>query len=41
MAFEAEDPSEISKAGQGGVDRTKGAARAISVRRPGLYHGHI
>lgn len=29
--FEAEDPSEVSKADQGGVDRSQGAARAISV----------
>ncbi|KAG6335408.1 hypothetical protein ID866_3682, partial [Astraeus odoratus] len=28
--FEAEDPSEVSKAGQGNVDRSQGAARAIS-----------
>lgn len=31
MKFEAEDPSEVSKAGSGGVDRSQGAARAISV----------
>jgi L-lactate dehydrogenase (cytochrome) len=31
MKFEAEDPSEVTKSGQGGVDRTQGAARAISV----------
>ncbi|TFK44932.1 FMN-dependent dehydrogenase-domain-containing protein [Crucibulum laeve] len=30
MKFEAEDPSEVSKAGSGGVDRSQGAARAIS-----------
>lgn len=30
--FEAEDPSEVKQAGQGGVDRSQGAARAISVR---------
>ena len=29
--FEADDPSEVNKAGQGGVDRSQGAARAISV----------
>lgn len=29
--FEADDPSEVSKAKQGNVDRTQGAARAISV----------
>jgi hypothetical protein len=29
--FEAEDPSEVTKAGGDGVDRTQGAARAISV----------
>ncbi|THV06212.1 hypothetical protein K435DRAFT_773404 [Dendrothele bispora CBS 962.96] len=28
--FEAEDPSEVTKAGSDGVDRTQGAARAIS-----------
>jgi L-lactate dehydrogenase (cytochrome) len=32
MKFEAEDPNEVSKSGQGGVDRSQGAARAISVR---------
>ncbi len=31
MKFEAEDPSEVSKAGASGVDRSQGAARAISV----------
>ncbi|KAF9464966.1 cytochrome b2 [Collybia nuda] len=30
MKFEAEDPSEVSKAGSGNVDRSQGAARAIS-----------
>lgn len=30
MKFEAEDPSEVSKAGSRGVDRSQGAARAIS-----------
>lgn len=34
MKFDAEDPSEVSKAGSDGVDRSQGAARAISV-------GHI
>lgn len=29
--FEAEDPSEVKQAGQGDVDRSQGAARAISV----------
>jgi hypothetical protein len=29
--FEAEDPAEVGKAGQGTVDRSQGAARAISV----------
>ena len=33
MKFEAEDPSEVSKAGSGGVDRSQGAARAISACR--------
>ncbi|KAH7883293.1 FMN-dependent dehydrogenase-domain-containing protein [Phlebopus sp. FC_14] len=28
--FEAEDPSEVSRSGQGGIDRSQGAARAIS-----------
>lgn len=32
MKFEADDPSEVSKAGADGVDRSQGAARAISVR---------
>ncbi|KAG6902768.1 hypothetical protein C0995_011916 [Termitomyces sp. Mi166 len=30
MKFEAEDPSEVTKAGSEGVDRSQGAARAIS-----------
>ncbi|KAG6840759.1 hypothetical protein C0991_004609, partial [Blastosporella zonata] len=30
MKFEAADPSEVSKAGSGAVDRSQGAARAIS-----------
>lgn len=29
--FDAEDPAEQKKAGHGGVDRSQGAARAISV----------
>lgn len=33
MKFDAEDPSEVSKAGNQGVDRSQGAARAISVRQ--------
>lgn len=33
MKFEAEDPSEVSKAGSDGVDRSQGAARAISVNK--------
>lgn len=31
--FEAEDPAEVSKAGNDKVDRSQGAARAISVRK--------
>ena len=31
MKFTAEDPSEVSKSGADGVDRSQGAARAISV----------
>ena len=31
MKFEAEDPSEVAKSGSEGVDRSQGAARAISV----------
>jgi len=31
MKFTAEDPSEVAKSGSGGVDRSQGAARAISV----------
>ena len=31
MKFDAEDPAEVSRAGPGGVDRSQGAARAISV----------
>ncbi|KAG6897539.1 hypothetical protein C0992_000524 [Termitomyces sp. T32_za158] len=30
MKFEAEDPSEVTKTGSTGVDRSQGAARAIS-----------
>lgn len=40
--FEAEDPSEVSKADQGGVDRSQGAARAISsFIDPGLNWSDI
>lgn len=31
MKFEAEDPSEVKKTDTNGVDRSQGAARAISV----------
>jgi len=31
MKFTAEDPSEVTKSGSDGVDRSQGAARAISV----------
>jgi L-lactate dehydrogenase (cytochrome) len=31
MKFDAEDPAEVSKAGSEAVDRSQGAARAISV----------
>ena len=31
MKFTAEDPSEVAKSGSDGVDRSQGAARAISV----------
>jgi len=31
MKFDAEDPSEVSKSGSEGVNRSQGAARAISV----------
>lgn len=37
MKFEAEDPSEVTKAGSEGVDRSQGAARAISVRKMAFY----
>lgn len=32
MKFEADDPSEVTRAGSETVDRSQGAARAISVR---------
>ena len=32
MKYEAEDPSEVKKSGAENVDRSQGAARAISVR---------
>ena len=32
MKFTAEDPSEVTKSGSDDVDRSQGAARAISVR---------
>ncbi|KAF5354686.1 hypothetical protein D9756_005491 [Leucocoprinus leucothites] len=42
MKFEAEDPSEVSKAGSQGVDRSQGAARAISsFIDPGLEWADI
>jgi hypothetical protein len=31
MKFEAEDPAEVAKSASGSVDRSQGAARAISV----------
>lgn len=31
MKFEAEDPAEMTRSGQGGVNRDQGVARAISV----------
>ena len=31
MKFEAEDPAEVAKSGSGSVNRSQGAARAISV----------
>jgi hypothetical protein len=34
MKFEAEDPAEVTKADQGGINRNSGAARAISVCVP-------
>ncbi|KAF9061806.1 FMN-dependent dehydrogenase-domain-containing protein [Rhodocollybia butyracea] len=40
--FEAEDPAEVSKSGSDGVDRTQGAARAISsFIDPGLNWGDL
>lgn len=42
MKFEAEDPSEVAKAGADGVDRSQGAARAISsFIDPGLCWNDI
>ncbi|KAH8828420.1 hypothetical protein DL96DRAFT_1709707 [Flagelloscypha sp. PMI_526] len=42
MKFEAEDPNEVSKAGTGSVDRSQGAAKAItSFIDPGLNWGDI
>ncbi|KAF9268554.1 hypothetical protein L218DRAFT_917391 [Marasmius fiardii PR-910] len=42
MKFEAEDPSEVTKAGGKGVDRSQGAARAISsFIDPGLNWGDL
>ncbi|KAF8891834.1 FMN-dependent dehydrogenase-domain-containing protein [Infundibulicybe gibba] len=42
MKFEAEDPAEVSKAGSDGVDRSQGAARAISsFIDPGLKWADI
>ncbi|RDB25124.1 Cytochrome b2, mitochondrial [Hypsizygus marmoreus] len=42
MKFEAEDPAEVSKAGKGSVDRSQGAARAISsFIDPGLNWGDL
>jgi len=35
MKFEAEDPSEVIRTGSERVDRSQGAARAISVRSEG------
>jgi len=37
MKFEAEDPSEVKKTGSENVDRTQGAARAISVSSRGCF----
>jgi hypothetical protein len=34
MSFDAADPHEISKSGGGQVDRSRGAAKAITVRCP-------
>lgn len=33
MKFDAEDPDEVSKSGEG-VNRSQGAAKAITVRIP-------
>jgi hypothetical protein len=41
MKFDAEDPSEMSKAKQTNVDRSQGAARAISVSMPTCSAGGI
>ncbi|KAF8161327.1 FMN-dependent dehydrogenase-domain-containing protein [Crassisporium funariophilum] len=42
MKFDAEDPSEVTKSGSGGVDRSQGAARAISsFIDPGLNWGDL
>ncbi|KAF9446519.1 hypothetical protein P691DRAFT_803851 [Macrolepiota fuliginosa MF-IS2] len=42
MKFEAEDPSEVTKSGSDGVDRSQGAARAISsFIDPGLEWADI
>lgn len=38
MKFDAEDPSEMSKSKQTAVDRSQGAARAISVSIPTRIH---
>jgi len=37
MKFEADDPSEVTRAGSECVDRSQGAARAISVRGTLIY----
>ena len=34
MKFEDQDPSVVASSGSDGVDRSQGAARAISVREP-------
>lgn len=43
MKFEADDPSEVRKSGSDGVDRSQGAARAISVITSQNYflHTHL
>jgi hypothetical protein len=38
MAFDAEDPHEIGKSGSGKVDRSQGAAKAITVSRSRVQH---